>query len=130
MSRAQVDGGVLIDAAALIRIKDLLIRTIIGFNPDERKNRQDVLINIEIEVDTQKAIETDDPDGIYDYKTVTKSVISLVQESQFNLLEKLTHEILSFIMNDERVKRARVEVDKPHALRFAESVSVVMEERR
>ena len=115
---------------ALIRIKDLLIRTIIGFNPDERKNRQDVLINIEIEVDTQKAIETDDPDGIYDYKAITKSVISLVQESQFNLLEKLTHEIISLIMKDERVKRARVEVDKPHALRFAESVSVVMEEKR
>jgi D-erythro-7,8-dihydroneopterin triphosphate epimerase len=115
---------------ALIRIKDLLIRTIIGFNPDERKNRQDVLINIEIEVDTQIATETDEPDGIYDYKAITKQVITLVQESQFNLLEKLTHEILSVIMNDERVKRAKVEVDKPHALRFAESVSVVMEEKR
>ncbi|GET32778.1 dihydroneopterin triphosphate 2'-epimerase [Prolixibacter bellariivorans] len=115
---------------ALIRIKDLLIRTIIGFNPDERKNRQDVLINIEIEVDTQKAIETDESEGIYDYKAITKQVISLVQESEFNLLERLTHEILSLIMKDERVMRARVEVDKPHALRFAESVSVVMEDER
>lgn len=115
---------------ALIRIKDLLIRTIIGFNPDERKNRQDVLINIEIEVDTQKAIETDESEGIYDYKVITKQVISLVQESQFNLLERLTHEILLLIMEDERVMRARVEVDKPHALRFAESVSVIMEEQR
>ena len=115
---------------ALIRIKDLLIRTIIGFNPDERKNRQDVLINIEIKVDTQKAIETDESEGIYDYKAITKQVISLVQESEFNLLERLTHEILSLIMKDERVMRARVEVDKPHALRFAESVSVVMEDER
>lgn len=115
---------------ALIRIKDLLIRTIIGFNPDERKNRQDVLINIEIEVNTRKAIETDESEGIYDYKAITKQVISLVQESEFNLLERLTHEILILIMNDKRVMRARVEVDKPHALRFAESVSVVMEEQR
>jgi D-erythro-7,8-dihydroneopterin triphosphate epimerase len=30
-------------------------------------------------------------------------------------------------MIDERVRHAKVEVDKPHALRFAESVSFEME---
>jgi len=114
----------------VIRIKDLLIRTIIGYNPDERDNRQDVIINLEIEADTRKAALSDIPDGIYDYKTVTKKVIKLVQESRYNLLEKLAYEILRTVMDDERVKRCRVEVDKPHALRFAESVSVEMEEKR
>lgn len=115
---------------AIIRVKDLLIRTIIGFNPEERKNRQDVLINLEIEVDVKLATETDRPDGIYDYKSITKKVIAMVQQSDFNLLEKLTHAILTMIMNDDRVMRCKVEVDKPHALRFAESVSVEMEECR
>ncbi len=116
---------------AIIRVKDLLIRTYIGFNPEELVNKQDVVINLEIETDIpEAALESDEPDGIFDYKTVTKRVISLVQEGRFKLLEVLTKNILDLIMEDERVQRARVEVDKPHALRFAESVSLEMEARR
>jgi D-erythro-7,8-dihydroneopterin triphosphate epimerase len=114
----------------IIRVKNLLIRTIIGFNPDERNNRQDVIINIEIETDTSSAVLSDEPDGIFDYKVVTKKVIKMVQESKFNLLEKLAYEILQTVMEDKKVKRCRVEVDKPHALRFAESVSAEIEEKR
>jgi len=116
---------------AVIRVKDLLIRTYIGFNPEELVNKQDVLINLEMETDIpEEALEADEPDGIFDYKTVTKKVIALVQDGRFKLLEVLTKKILDLIMEDERVIRARVEVDKPHALRFAESVSLEMEARR
>jgi D-erythro-7,8-dihydroneopterin triphosphate epimerase len=115
---------------AIIRIKNLLVRTIIGFNPEERVNRQDVIINAEIEVDALDAIKTDSQDGIYDYKAINKAIISFVQDSKYNLLEKLTHEVLQLIMMDERVKRAKVEIDKPQALRFSESVSVELEARR
>ncbi len=115
---------------AVIRIKNLLVRTIIGFNPEERVNRQDVIINLEIEVDVSRAISTDLPDEIYNYKAITKEIISFVSESKFNLLEKLTHEVLQLVMKDERVKRAKVEIDKPYALRFSESVSVELEARR
>jgi D-erythro-7,8-dihydroneopterin triphosphate epimerase len=115
---------------AIIRIKNLLVRTIIGFNPEERVNRQDVIINAEIEVEVSQAIKTDNHDGIYDYKAITKAIIALVQDSKFNLLEKLTHEVLQLIMQDGRVIRARVEIDKPQALRFSESVSVELEAQR
>ncbi len=116
---------------ATIRIKNLLLRTFIGFNPEELVNKQDVIINIEIETEIpDKALETDEPDGIVDYKTITKKVISLVQDGRFKLLEVLTKNILDLVMEDARVKKARVEVDKPHALRFAESVSVQLEMER
>jgi len=112
---------------AVIHIKNLLVRTIIGFNPEERVNRQDVIINLEIDVDVALAIRSDHQDGIYNYKEITKSVIAFVAESKFNLLERLTHEVLQLIMQDKRVKWAKVEIDKPHALRFSESVSVELE---
>jgi D-erythro-7,8-dihydroneopterin triphosphate epimerase len=57
-------------------------------------------------------------------------VIVLVQDGRFKLLEVLTKNILDLVMEDSRVKKARVEVDKPHALRFAESVSVQLERER
>jgi D-erythro-7,8-dihydroneopterin triphosphate epimerase len=113
---------------ALIRVKNLLLSTYIGFNPDELANQQDVVINIQIEADIpEEALLMDEPVGIYNYKTITKQVILLVQNNRFKLLEVLTKDILDLIMQDERVTRARVEVDKPHALRFAESVSFEME---
>jgi D-erythro-7,8-dihydroneopterin triphosphate epimerase len=116
---------------ALIRVKNLLLRTFIGFNPEEITNQQDVVINIEIEADIpEETLLADDPAGIYNYKTITKQIILMVQNNRFKLLEVLTKNILDLIMQDERVTRARVEVDKPHALRFAESVSFEMEASR
>jgi len=113
---------------ARIRVKNLLIRTYIGFNPEELVNKQDVIINLEIETDIpNSAMEADEPLDIFDYKTITKKIIALVQDGQFKLLEVLTKNILDLIMADDKVKWARVEVDKPHALRFAESVSMEME---
>ena len=114
-----------------IRVKNLLIRTYIGFNPDELINKQDVIINLEIETDiSESTLKKDEPNDILDYKTITKKVIILVQESRFKLLEVLTKSILDLIMKDKKVKWAQVEVDKPHALRFAESVSVEMKSSR
>ncbi len=116
---------------AKIRVKNLLIRTYIGFNPDELVNKQDVIINLELETDIpETALLADEPDGILNYKIITKKIIALVQEGRFKLLEVLTKSILDQIMADEKVKWAKVEVDKPHALRFAESVSMEMEASR
>lgn len=92
---------------------------------------QDVLINFEIEADIPAAaIREDVPDGILNYRTLTKKIIARVQDSRHNLLEVLTHSILDLIFEEESVKWAKVEVDKPHALRFAESVSITMERKR
>jgi D-erythro-7,8-dihydroneopterin triphosphate epimerase len=119
------------ETMAKIRVKNLLLRTYIGFNPEELINKQDVMINLEIEaLIPEEALKTDEPDGIYDYKVVTKEIIHYVQEGHFKLREVLTQNLLSLIMKDERVVWAKVEVDKPHALRFAKSVSFEMEAHR
>jgi D-erythro-7,8-dihydroneopterin triphosphate epimerase len=58
---------------AKIRVKNLLIRTYIGFNPEELVNKQDVIINLEIETDIpDHALEADEPLDIFDYKKITK----------------------------------------------------------
>ena len=115
---------------AIIRIKDLLLRTYIGFNAKEVKEQQDVVINITIDVDLSHAIENDAVDGSYDYKIITKSVINLVQDQRFMMLETLTQSVLDEIMKHKKIRFAKVEVDKPHALRFAASVSVELEASR
>lgn len=115
---------------ATIRIKNLLLRTYIGFNAEEISKLQDVVINMTIDIDLARAIENDAVKGSYNYKIITKNVIALVQEQQFMMLEKLTQSVLDEIMKHKNVRAATVEVDKPHALRFAESVSVELSATR
>lgn len=111
---------------AIIRIKNLALRTIIGTTEYERRDRQDVIINIALEVDASKAAETDDIKDTVNYRTLTKRIIKEVEGSNYYLLEKLADSILGIVMDMEDVLWARVQVDKPHALRFAESVSIEM----
>jgi len=113
-----------IQPMAIIRIKNLLLRTYIGFNEEEISKLQDVIINMTIDVDVSRAIRHDAVEGSYNYKIITKNVIALVQEQKFMMLEKLTQSILDEVMKHKSVRFAKVEVDKPHALRFAESVSI------
>lgn len=113
-----------------IRIKNLRLRAIIGIYEWERKNKQEVVVNVEFEFDGEKAANSDAIEDSVDYKTLTKKIISEVEGSSFQLLEALSSHILGIVMDDARVKRATVEVDKPGALRFAKSVSVVASSER
>ena len=112
----------------VIRVKDLSLRTFIGFKPHEKKHKQDVLIQLEVEVETSMVEHNDDyqADGFYDYRSMTKSVIKLVEESRFDLLEALTRKVLDEIMSNPLVKKAKVEIEKPHALRYSRTVSLEM----
>ena len=111
---------------ARIRVKDLCLRTFIGINEEEILNKQDVLINLTILYAAQDAVRDNDIDHALNYRTITKAIIAHVEGNRFALLERLTQEILDLVMSHESVRYAEVEVDKPHALRFAESVSITL----
>lgn len=112
---------------ATIRIRNLRLRTLIGFNPEEREKKQDIVINIEICYRLEPAALDDDVDSALNYKTITKQVIEHVEDGQFLLLEKLVAEVLNICSAHRTVQRAVVTIDKPHALRFADSVSLSLE---
>ncbi len=105
-----------------ILIKDLLLRCILGVNKFERREKQDVLINIELWCHLRGAAETDDIKRTVDYKEITKSVIKLVEDSTFFLVETLAEKIADVCLKRTAVRKVKVTVEKPGALRFARSV--------
>ncbi len=107
-----------------IHIKDLLLRGIVGINDEERRNRQDILINITLDADTRPAGRSDAIEDAVNYRTITKRVIRMVEASRFYLVERLAAEVAAICMADPRVEVARVLLEKPGALRFARSVGV------
>ena len=115
---------------AKIRIQDLRLRTFVGINEDEKKNRQDVVINIRIHYHAEKAVSFNAIDEALNYRTITKQVIAHVEGNRFLLLERMTDEVLALVMDDHKVMWADVTIEKPHALRFSDSVSISLSAKR
>ncbi|NLY12874.1 MAG: dihydroneopterin triphosphate 2'-epimerase [Gammaproteobacteria bacterium] len=115
---------------ARIRIKNLRLRTYIGINEDEIRNKQDILINVTLFYPAEDAVQINDISHALNYRTITKEIIQYVEENRFALLERLTQDVLDCVMRHEQVRYAEVEVDKPHALRFSESVSITLTAHR
>lgn len=114
-------------SCATINIHNLRLRTLIGFNPDERVKKQDVVLNIEINYAIDDLVLQDSIEDALNYKLITKSVIHHVEQGQFLLLEKLVSDVLNICCDRPSVLSSKVTIDKPHALRFADSVSLTLE---
>lgn len=113
-----------------IIIQDLLIRGIIGINPDERVKKQDILVNLVLYSDIRPAAASDDIVDAANYKDISKRVIEFVEASSFLLVERLVTEIARLILTEYPISRVQVRVEKPSALRFAKSVGIEIDRRR
>ncbi len=107
-----------------ILITDLRARCIIGVNPDERREKQDVVINLSLSADLEKAGRSDRFEEAVDYRAIKKAVLALVEDSKFFLVEALAEAIAGVCLRAAGVTRVQVRVEKPSALRFARSVGV------
>ncbi len=113
-----------------IEIKDLLLRGIVGINPSEREKKQDILLNITLFADLQPAGDSDDIHATPNYRSVTKRIIEHVEGSSRYTIEALAADVARLCLQEPGVRRARVRVEKPGALRFARSVGVEIERTR
>jgi dihydroneopterin aldolase/D-erythro-7,8-dihydroneopterin triphosphate epimerase len=108
----------------VIFIRDLLVRCIVGIRPEEREKAQDILITINLYGDFASAASSDSIADAFDYAALKKRVIELAEASSFNLVETLASRIADLCLQDPKIRKAEVEVEKPTALRFARTVGV------
>lgn len=112
-------------------IKDLLVRGIVGINPDERTKPQDILINVTMWADTNDAAASDQIDDAVNYRSVAKSIINHVENGDPELVERLVAEVADIVLeSSSRITQVEVTVEKPGALRFAKSVGVTIRRTR
>jgi FolB domain-containing protein len=114
----------------VIFVRDLRLRGIVGINDWEREKRQDIVVNLELHGDFCRAGESDAIDDALNYRTLAKDVITYVEGSSHFLVEKLATELARLCVVEHGAERVRVRVEKPGALRFADSVGVELERRR
>jgi FolB domain-containing protein len=110
-----------------IEIKNLLVRGIIGVNDWERVNKQDILLNITLFADLREAGRTDDLAKSVNYRSVAKEVIEHCESAERLTVEALAADVARICLGHGGVTRVRVRVEKPGAVRFADSVGVDIE---
>lgn len=111
-------------------VRNLRLRCIVGVNPEERVKRQEVILSLTLSADLSAVRQSDDLADSVDYKAVTKKVIALVEDSRFYTVEALADRVADLCLENPLVQEAEVILEKPGALRFSESVGVVVTKGR
>lgn len=105
-------------------INDLIIPCLIGVFENERKEKQQIIINIMLSVDTRKAGKSDNLNDTVNYHELSLQIVKLVENSKFYLLEKLAQEVANLCLQDTRIKQVTVRVEKPKAIKLAKSSAI------
>ena len=111
-------------------IKNLLARGIIGVHDWERSRPQNILINITLFTDTRHAAQTDDLSDCINYSTMSKKVLAHAESVNRLTVEALANDLARLCLEEKGVHKVIVSVEKPGAVRFAESVGVEIERIR
>ena len=77
------------------------------------------------------AAASDDIRDAANYRTITKAIIGHIEQGQPMLVERLVQEIADLILDTEpKVQEVEVRVEKPGALRHAQSVGITIHRSR
>jgi FolB domain-containing protein len=113
-----------------IFIKDLVARGIIGVKDPEREKPQEILINIVLFADVHQAGQTDDLEDTVNYRTIAKRALAHAESAKRFTVEALAADIARLCLEEAKVQKVRVRVEKPGAVRFSRTVGVEIERSR
>ena len=117
-------------ARDVIFLSGLTVDCIVGIWDWERKVRQKIVLDLEMEADVRRAAATDSIEDTLDYKKVSKRLLAYVGESQFQLVETLAERVAEIVVTGLGVPWVRVWLTKQGAIRGARVVGILIERRR
>src|SRR6266545_2026965 len=114
-----------------LAIEGIRFRCIIGVNEREREHPQEIVADLHVRVDFEKAAASDSIRDTVDYRALTRRLIAAGESSRFQLVETLATHLVRVILADfPSVHEVRVQVEKPGALSAARSVRAVAASQR
>jgi dihydroneopterin aldolase len=69
----------------------------------------------------------DSIDDTLDYKKITKSLIAFIESSEYKLIEALGEGIVDHLKSKFGIKKVKLRLSKPGALRFSKDVGIMIE---
>lgn len=110
----------------IIKIKNLRLKTIIGIYDWEEKIDRDIIINAKIETDNLQSLESDNIEDTVDYDIIIDKMKNIIANNRFKLVEAMAQTIMNEILEDKRINKCELEIDKVGAVQGVESFSVTL----
>ena len=107
-----------------ILIKDFIINEIIGIHKHEKISKQKIIFNIVIDVNQNTLPDENSISSIIDYEKITNKLENLAKNTNYNFLESLAEDSFKEIFQDKRINSVRIKIEKPDAIKNADSVGV------
>ncbi len=107
-----------------IFISGLKADTIIGIYDWEKNTRQTISLDLELATDIGKAAASDDIEDTLNYKSISKRLVEFIENSKYELVEKLAEEISTLLINEYGVEEVSLVLHKPGALSDADDVGI------
>ena len=105
-------------------IKNFIIEEIIGIHKQEKVNKQKIKFNIILSVDRNTVPNEKNIKSIVDYEKITNKLKNLTRSKKYNFLESLAEDSFKEIFEDERINSVTIKIEKPDAIKNANSVGV------
>ena len=99
-----------------IVVPEIPLRAHLGVTPEERREEQDVFVDLVMHLDLAPAGAWDNLDLTVDYDAVCEVVARVVTSHPFHLIEAMAEDIARTILSDFEVDEVDVRVRKPGAL--------------
>ena len=118
------------DARASLRhvyIRDLELNCLIGVHKHEQRKSQRVRINLDLAVQEETSPLADKLSEVVCYEDVANGIRGMLAQGHVNLVETLAEMIADLCLADERVRVARVRIEKLDVFADATSVGVEIE---
>ena len=98
-----------------ISLRGLRVRGFHGVFDFERRDGQDFMVDVELELSLAKAAATDDVADTVHYGELAGHLAEVVAGEPVNLIETLAQRLADVCLRDPRVQAATVTVHKPQA---------------
>ena len=115
-------------------LRDMVLLACVGVYAFEHETRQRVRVNVDLAVEddgaqplSRRAVGRDDLSRVVDYEHLAKAVRAIVAAGHVRLVETLAERIAEACFDDERVRVARVRVEKLDIFSDTEAVGVEIE---
>ena len=105
-------------------IKDFIIEEIIGFYKHEKEKKQKIIFNVVLDVNQSSLPDEKDIKSIVDYEKITNKLENLTKSKKYNFLESLAEDSFKEIFSDKRINSVTIKIEKPEAIKNADSVGV------
>ena len=86
-----------------------------GVLPEERRDGQAFVVDLDVELDLRVAAETDSLEATVDYSGLAARAVQIVESDPVDLIETVASRIADMVLADARVNAVSVTVHKPQA---------------